>query len=663
MKRWSTVQAFITSGKAPASETVASFEGFASKGDGGASLWIRTGLTGTASQSPINRGDNLLNDSSGVEWKPTQGTTIYFDGTNQWLPSPFGDSGAGLYQFNGSGWNYYEQAGGAVSLSTTVGLIANSFNYDVGTALSFVGYSVAGDGGEAQWVKTSGTGTPSQSPSMRGDGTLTDANGAVWEVSNKSEVDIRAFGASTSGGDNASAILACHGAADDGATLTIPAGEFLTSALVFTKKLNIILNGTLKRSESTTDTDSVLEIAGDESSLTGGGEVSWNVGVGSDTGRGEAIRITGDRVYASNITGSDTDTGTGNGWYVEGSNCELSACKARNCSYAGVRTNMFDNDDNGEPTGVCTIKDFVAEDCRRGWVNNRDAEHIYIDNFQIVNPKSDADVQLLGETGDDIKFKNLTITNTVIRQQVAEGSNIVKFVGVQNVNLTNCTFDTDGATDVTPLRLQNEHAGTDTYQVNKLSMCNVKLVATGTEVINVDAENQWRIESVSCRYTLVDGTGVVDMFDLAETSYWVSTDDEFVNVDTACENLIRMVDIQTGATARYLTIVRPRILGPQIQHIFRFTVSTPDVGQVSCIDPYFENAPAVAGYLTGSNSEEAKIRIGGGSQHDRQFSCLLTEANALDPADYQSGDRVYVRNPTDAAKVVRVKAATVWNDS
>lgn len=197
MKRWSTVQAFIDSGRAPTSETVAAFEGFASKGDGGASLWVKTGLTGTASQSPINRGDNKLADSSGIEYQPTKGTAFYFDGTNQWFPSPFGDSGAGLYQYNGSGWDYYEEAGGAVSIAVTTGLIANSFAYDVGAALTFSGYSTPGDGGGAQWIKTSDTGTPSQSPVQRGGDTLTDALGYVWRLVASGGVNLLSLGANT----------------------------------------------------------------------------------------------------------------------------------------------------------------------------------------------------------------------------------------------------------------------------------------------------------------------------------------------------------------------------------------------------------------------------------------------------------------------------------
>lgn len=202
MKRWSTVQDFIASGKAPASETVAAFEGFASKGDGGASFWVKTGLTGVPSQSPTDLNAAVLTDSQGVYWRPTSGAIFYFDGTNQWFPTPFGGEGAGLYQFDGVGWNYYEQAGGAVSIAVTTGLITNEFNYDVGTALTFAGYSIPGDGGGAQWVKTATIDTPSQTPAARGDGTLTDALGFVWSLSGE-RFGIKAFGVTGSGDEAA----------------------------------------------------------------------------------------------------------------------------------------------------------------------------------------------------------------------------------------------------------------------------------------------------------------------------------------------------------------------------------------------------------------------------------------------------------------------------
>lgn len=108
MKRWSTVLDFIASGKAPTSETVVSFEGWAVKGDGGNSLWVKTGGTDTPSQNPTARGNNTLTDSAGFVYAPVDGQVFRFNG-DAWFPSPFGDSGEGLYQFNGASWDFYDR--------------------------------------------------------------------------------------------------------------------------------------------------------------------------------------------------------------------------------------------------------------------------------------------------------------------------------------------------------------------------------------------------------------------------------------------------------------------------------------------------------------------------------------------------------------------------
>lgn len=108
MKRWSTVLDFIASGKAPTSETVVSFEGWAVKGDGGNSLWVKTGGTDTPSQTPTARGNNTFTDSAGFVYTPVDGQVFRFNG-DAWFPSPFGDSGEGLYQFNGASWDFYDR--------------------------------------------------------------------------------------------------------------------------------------------------------------------------------------------------------------------------------------------------------------------------------------------------------------------------------------------------------------------------------------------------------------------------------------------------------------------------------------------------------------------------------------------------------------------------
>lgn len=108
MKRWSTVLDFIASGRAPTSETVVSFEGWQAKGDGGNSLWVKTGGTDAPSQTPTVRGNNTLTDSAGFVYEPVDGQVFRFNG-DAWFPSPFGDSGEGLYQFTGASWDFYDR--------------------------------------------------------------------------------------------------------------------------------------------------------------------------------------------------------------------------------------------------------------------------------------------------------------------------------------------------------------------------------------------------------------------------------------------------------------------------------------------------------------------------------------------------------------------------
>lgn len=66
--------------------------------------------------------------------------------------------------------------------ATIDGLTSSSRNYPVNTSLILTGFSFSGDGNKSQWLKTADTGTPSQDPVETGDGTLTDATGAVWRI-------------------------------------------------------------------------------------------------------------------------------------------------------------------------------------------------------------------------------------------------------------------------------------------------------------------------------------------------------------------------------------------------------------------------------------------------------------------------------------------------
>ena len=82
---------------------------------------------------------------------------------------------------------------------TTAQLIDRNRASQAGDIVTTSGYLSEGDGGSTSWVRTASTGTPSQSPQDRNDGTLTDANGAVWEVKTTGLVSPMIFGGGWAG--------------------------------------------------------------------------------------------------------------------------------------------------------------------------------------------------------------------------------------------------------------------------------------------------------------------------------------------------------------------------------------------------------------------------------------------------------------------------------
>lgn len=85
-----------------------------------------------------------------------------------------------------------------------------------GTVLEVSGFAVQGDGGSSTWLKTAETGTPSQLPAQRGDGTLTDASGAVWRLVVSGVLDPRAVGFTGSGDETATLTAAASAVGEDG---------------------------------------------------------------------------------------------------------------------------------------------------------------------------------------------------------------------------------------------------------------------------------------------------------------------------------------------------------------------------------------------------------------------------------------------------------------
>jgi len=67
---WNTTEKFIANGKiSPVSVgDIIETQGYSTKGDGGGAQWKLTAVTGTASQSPAQLGDALLNDANGSQW-------------------------------------------------------------------------------------------------------------------------------------------------------------------------------------------------------------------------------------------------------------------------------------------------------------------------------------------------------------------------------------------------------------------------------------------------------------------------------------------------------------------------------------------------------------------------------------------------------------------
>lgn len=106
---------------------------------------------------------------------------------------------------------------------TTAFLISSQRQYQVGDVVETTGYSAPGDGGSAQWKKTGDTGVASKDPATRGDGTLTDANGDVWELVANIVTPIM-LGADPSGVSDSSG--AFNAASATGLDLYVPEGNY-----------------------------------------------------------------------------------------------------------------------------------------------------------------------------------------------------------------------------------------------------------------------------------------------------------------------------------------------------------------------------------------------------------------------------------------------------
>ena len=383
MKRWSTVLDFVSNGRSPSDETVVSLEGFDNKGDGGESLWVKTGSTSTASQTPVERGNNTMTDSSGVEYTPVSSSIFYFDGSNNWFPLPFGESGVGLYQFNGSSWVFYEESFSVSNLSTQ-DLISSNRNYQEDDVITTTGFGVAGDGGGAQWKATNTIGlTPSQTPADRAAAELVDGSGRLWEFAGNA-LFLEQVGAVLDGVTDETAIGA---AAQDwcnttGGNIYIGSGSLLTTG---------------------------FQVDGGELKVYGLGEGDSEIKLKDGTSNHVIRIINGGKVTLGRVTinGNRLNQSAGHGIRVGGCDrLHIRNVEIRDCYSYGIGFQAGTNKDIKIDTLVVhstgqdgiDIKDF-----------NNNSETVFISNYRAYNYGLNADQQVGLDVRGPIVANNIVL--------------------------------------------------------------------------------------------------------------------------------------------------------------------------------------------------------------------------------------------------------------
>lgn len=125
------------------------------------------------------------NPNQGQEF--TVGQTIKVWDGEKWVNKSFGNHEKRLRQLE------------ETKNLTTVELINGSFEHLYeGDSITSVGFYESGDGGGGQWVKTSDTDTPSQTPVDMDDATLVDSSGSVWGLSNNYSYNAKQIGGESS---------------------------------------------------------------------------------------------------------------------------------------------------------------------------------------------------------------------------------------------------------------------------------------------------------------------------------------------------------------------------------------------------------------------------------------------------------------------------------
>lgn len=127
-------------------------------------------------------------------------------------------------------------------------------------------------------------------------------------------------------------------------------------------------------------------------------------------------------------------------------------------TYSGFTTNNL-----GLGTdGVCILRDCKAKNYSvKGFRNRETTKTVILDNFQAeASEDGIKEEAILGETGENEKFKNLIIKNTNLEKD-GDMKNLVKCVMVKNVIIDNCNFKT--CSSETPINIQKQYEDTDVY--------------------------------------------------------------------------------------------------------------------------------------------------------------------------------------------------------
>jgi len=413
MRQFNTLTGFLDSKSLniSTSDTV-ELQGFSTIGDGYSSKFQHNGVTGqTPSQSPVDLGLAIptLNDADGNQWVLISGAEQEFNAT-LFYPSPFGDSGKGMYAFLDSSWVKLSDTT-FISPITTTELINSSAAFLSDANITTTGFTASGDGGSGSWIQNGVTGqTPSQSPAQLGDALLNDANGNQWVIVGDT-VNVQAFGGVIDGSTDNTLVTAAI--VEWGNKVLFPVGIYITTSFVLTNKR--------------------IEIEGAGEGLTVIKMLNnavQNVFSLSGTGFLKASNLTIDQNFDNNSGGHGIRSGGCDGLildYVTIQNCATYGIGFQGGTAKGVSLSNF-TIKNTNSDGI-DIKDY-----------NFDNECIFITNYSAINvsiiQSDDVALDIRGEVCVNGMTVQTVTASRGVRTRVVSAQGRAGFGVVNNVSFT-----------------------------------------------------------------------------------------------------------------------------------------------------------------------------------------------------------------------------------